>query len=505
MQKAKLILDLDYKIARVDDRLYSFFVEHLGRCVYNGVYEPGHPTADGAGFRSDVKELARRLRIPLIRYPGGNMVSGFNWEDSVGPRELRPRRLELSRTSIETNEVGLHEFFDYAKDLGSDLIYAVNLGTRGPAEARDLIEYTNHRGGTYYSDMRRKNGREEPFNIKTWCLGNEMDGPWQMCHKTAQEYGAIARETAKMMRWVDKDIELIAVGSSGTELPTYGSWEMEMLDECYDYVDYVAFHRYFRNFETDSDSFLAWNVDLEAMIHTLVSICDAMKGKKRSKKTLNLSFDEWNVLHRIDVENHPERLSMPLKKDEWTVAPRLIEHTYTFEDALCMTFLMHTMLRHADRLKIACLAQMVNVIAPIMTEPGGGCWVQSIYWPLQRVSEYGRGESILPVLTSPKGECKAYGDVDLIDACCVRHDDQSLTFFVASRAKEEIELDVDLRSAGNVRVTAHEILSCSDMNAYNSLEHPDAVCMRSIECEPMDGGKLSLVIPPMSWHVIQIA
>ena len=257
MQKAKLILDLDYKIARVDDRLYSFFVEHLGRCVYNGVYEPGHPTADGAGFRSDVKELARRLRIPLIRYPGGNMVSGFNWEDSVGPRELRPRRLELSRTSIETNEVGLHEFFDYAKDLGSDLIYAVNLGTRGPAEARDLIEYTNHRGGTYYSDMRRKNGREEPFNIKTWCLGNEMDGPWQMCHKTAQEYGAIARETAKMMRWVDKDIELIAVGSSGTELPTYGSWEMEMLDECYDYVDYVAFHRYFRNFETDSDSFLA--------------------------------------------------------------------------------------------------------------------------------------------------------------------------------------------------------------------------------------------------------
>lgn len=196
---------------------------------------------------------------------------------------------------------------------------------------------------------------------------------------------------------------------------------------------------------------------------------------------------------------------MPRKEDAWSVAPRLIEHTYTFEDALCMAFLMHTMLRHADRLKIACMAQLVNVIAPIMTVPGGGTWVQSIYWPLQRISEYGRGESILPVLRSPKGECRTYGDVDLLDASCIRHDDGSLTLFVASRAKEAIELDVDLRSAGDVKVTGHEVMHCDDLGAYNTVENPDAVSMRSVPCEKMDAGKLSLHISPTSWHVIQLA
>ncbi|MDD3336072.1 MAG: alpha-L-arabinofuranosidase C-terminal domain-containing protein [Eubacteriales bacterium] len=408
MQKAQMIIDADYQIARVEDRLYSFFVEHMGRCVYNGLYEPTHPSADANGFRGDVKELVRSLHIPAIRYPGGNMVSGFDWEDSVGPVERRPRRLELSRTSIEPNTVGLSEFYDYAEEVGAKLIYAVNLGTRGPEEARNLIEYTNHRSGSYYSDLRRANGREQPFGIKTWCLGNEMDGSWQMCHKTAREYGAVARETAKIMRWVDPKIELIAVGSSGMELPTYGQWELDMLDECYEQIDYVAFHRYFRNTETDSASYLASSVSLDEMIRTLTSICDATKGKKHSKKQLHLSFDEWNVLHRTDVERHPERLSMPRPEDAWAVAPALIEHTYTFEDALCMGFLLNTLIRHADRVKIACLAQLVNVIAPIMTRVGGSAWVQSIYWPLLRVSEYGRGVALLPQLKSPVGDCSAY-------------------------------------------------------------------------------------------------
>lgn len=504
MQKCRMILDGDYRIGPVDERLYGYFVEHLGRCVYDGLYEPDHPLADRNGFREDVKRLVRQLQIPAIRYPGGNMVSGFCWEDSVGPKALRPRRLELSRASIETNQVGLHEFFDYAQEVGAKLIYAVNLGTRGPEQARDLIEYTNHPGGTLYSDMRRKNGREAPFGIKTWCLGNEMDGPWQMCHKTAREYGAIARETAKMMRWVDPKIELIAVGSSGTELPTYCGWEMDMLDECYQQIDYVAFHRYFRNVEMDSESFLASSVSLEEQIHTLVSICDAMKGKLRSRKQVNLSFDEWNVLHRVDVEHHPERLSMPQPKDQWTVAPRLIEHSYTFEDALCMSFLMNVMLRHADRLKIACLAQLVNVIAPIMTRKGGGLWTQSIYWPLLRYSQYGRGVSLLPVITSPRGDSKQYGEYPLLDCSCVLHDDGTATLFVSSRSREIIELDADLRALGSLRMTGYEVMHCDDANACNTENMPDRVVMQAKPCVQPDNGRLTMDIGPMSWNVIQL-
>lgn len=497
-----MILDADYQVGHIDERIYSYFVEHMGRCVYHGLYEPNHPTADASGFRGDVKELVRSLHIPTIRYPGGNMVSGFQWEDSIGPREQRPRRLELSRTSIETNEVGLHEFYDYAEDVGAHLIYTVNLGTRGPAEARDLIEYTNHPGGSLLSDLRRKNGREAPFDIKTWCLGNEMDGNWQMCHKTAREYGATARETAKMMRWVDPNIELIAVGSSGCNLPTYGSWEWEVLDECYDQVDYVAFHRYFRNVEEDSASFLASSVDLEDMIHTLISICDGMKGKKHSGKRIYLSFDEWNVLHRTDVENHPERLSMPLPRDRWSVAPALIEHVYTFEDALCVGFLLQTILRHADRLKIACLAQLVNVIAPIMARPDGGAWVQSIYWPLKYVSDFGRGVSIMPVIDSPMGVCKAYGNVPLLDGSCVLHEDGSVALFIGSRSKEETELEIDMRSMGKLRMTRHDVLHCDDMNACNTEERPHTVSMRTTALQNMEGGKLRLIIPAMSWHTV---
>ena len=504
MQHANIILDGDYVIGRVDERLYGAFAEHMGRCIYNGLYEPGHPLADADGFRKDVLKLVRDLGVPVIRYPGGNMVSGFEWEDSVGPVELRPRRLELSRASVETNEVGLHEFYSFASKAGSELIYTVNLGTRGPADARNLIEYTNHTGGTLYSDMRRKNGREEPFGIRTWCLGNEMDGYWQIGHKNARAYGETARETARLMRMVDPGIELIAVGSSGTDLPTYCGWEMDMLDECYDQVDYVAFHKYFRNNGTDRDSFLASSVQLDGMIRTLIAVCDAMKGKKKSKKPLYLSFDEWNVLHRTDVERFPEQLSMPLDRDRWTVAPPLIEHTYTFEDALCVSFLLITMLHHADRLKIACMAQLVNVIAPIMTRVGGPAWTQTIYWPLERFSRYGRGESLRPVIASPMGESLQHGPYPLLDAACVRSEDGTLTLFIASRAREMIETALDLRCLRHSKMLLHEVLHHRDPDAGNTETQPGEVVMRPAETVQPDQGRLLLPVGPMSFHVIRL-
>ncbi|MBR4080453.1 MAG: alpha-N-arabinofuranosidase, partial [Clostridia bacterium] len=288
MKKATMIMDRDYAIGTIDKRIYGSFIEHLGRAVYGGIYEPDHPTADKNGFRRDVIDMVRRLNVPVVRYPGGNFVSGFNWEDSIGPRGERPRRLDLAWGTTETNAVGLHEFVDWAKQANTEVMYAVNLGTRGGDAARNVVEYANHRSGTYWSDLRVKNGAKDPFGIKLWCLGNEMDGPWQMGQKTAYEYGRAANEAAKMMKWVDPSIELVACGSSGFGMPTFGDWEYTMLTECYDQVDYVSLHRYYGNPTNDTPDFLARSMDLDDFIKTVVSICDAVRGKKHARKRLNL-------------------------------------------------------------------------------------------------------------------------------------------------------------------------------------------------------------------------
>ena len=304
MRKAKLVLDKDYAVSAVDRRIYGSFVEHLGRCVYTGIYEPGHPQADEQGFRRDVMELVRNLNVPIVRYPGGNFVSGFRWEDAIGPKEQRPRRLDLAWKTTETNEVGIHEFTSWAKKAGSDVMYAVNLGTRDPADARNVVEYANHRGGSYWSDLRAKNGAKDPFHIKLWCLGNEMDGPWQMGSKTAYEYGRVANEAAKMMKWTDDSIEVVACGSSSTTMKTFGEWEYTVLSECYENVDYVSLHRYYGNPHNDTPDFLASTMDLEDFIRTVASICDAVKGKKHSKKRVNLSLDEWNVWYHSHAQDN---------------------------------------------------------------------------------------------------------------------------------------------------------------------------------------------------------
>ena len=391
MRKARLVLDKDYVISPIDKRIYGSFVEHLGRCVYTGLFEPGHPNADEEGFRRDVLELVRQLNVPVIRYPGGNFVSGFDWEDSVGPRELRPRRLDLAWKTTDPNTFGLHEFASWAKKANSSVMYSVNLGTRGPADAQHVVEYANHPGGSKWSDLRVKNGAKDPFDIKLWCLGNEMDGPWQTGQKTAYEYGRIANEAAKMMKWTDDSIELVACGSSSSEMKTFGDWEYTVLSECYDNVDYISLHRYYGNPSNDTADFLASSVNLEDFIRTVASICDAVKGKKHSKKRVHLSLDEWNVWY------HSNQQDQDLYKQEpWGTALPLLEDVYNFEDALLVGLMLITILRNADRVKIACMAQLVNVIAPIMTRPGGGAWKQTIFWPLMQASLYGRAKASSP-------------------------------------------------------------------------------------------------------------
>lgn len=434
--QGKLTIDPSNQIAKVDDRLYSSLIEHLGRAVYEGLYDPDSPQADKDGIRQDVVKAVKDLNIDLVRYPGGNFVSGFNWEDSVGPKDQRPTRLDLAWRSIETNQFGLHEFMKWTKQTGTRPDMAVNLGSRGIDAARNLIEYCNFPGGTYWSDLRKKNGAKEPFNIKTWCLGNEMDGDWQIGHKTAAEYGRLAHETAKVMRLVDPDIDLVVSGSSTREMATFGSWEETVLDHTYDDVDFLSLHRYYDNEENDLHNFLAKSVDFDEFISGIVAVCDAVKARKHSDKTLNLALDEWNVWyhsHKQDDETAP-----------WQQAPHLLEDHYNFEDALMVGTMLITLLKHADRVKIACLAQLVNVIAPIMTTKQG-IWLQSIFFPFMQVSKYGRGIALTPQQTADTYDSKDFKDVPYLDSMAVYNPDQNeVVIFAENKGEQAMDFTTTL-------------------------------------------------------------
>lgn len=472
--KAKINLDKDFTIGKVDKRLYGSFIEHLGRAVYGGIYEPGHATADKRGFRGDVLALVRELDVPIVRYPGGNFVSSFNWEDSVGPVDQRPRRLDLAWKSVEPNTFGLSEFADWAKAVNTEIMYAINLGTRGVDAARDLVEYCNHPGGSYWSDLRKQHGRSEPYGIKLWCLGNEMDGPWQVGQKTPDEYGRIAYETAKAIKLFDSSLELVACGSSNGQMPTFPQWEATVLEHCYDSVDYLSLHDYFRNLDDNLPDFLASSVGMDHFIDSVVATCDFVKAKKRSSKPMYLSFDEWNVWFHSNAADS--------KNEPWQVGPHLLEDVYTMEDALVVGCLLNVLLRHADRVKIACLAQLVNVIAPIMTVTGGAAWRQTIYWPLYYASLYGRGTSMALKVDCASYESKTYGQVPFLDASAVLSDDgKYLSVFCVNRGRESVDLDLQGAGFGELRLIDQEELVNSNMKATNTLAAQGEVTPRRVD------------------------
>lgn len=495
--RAKMVLDKAFEIAEVDKRIYGSFIEHLGRAVYGGIYDPDHPDANEDGFRKDVINLVNEIKLPIVRYPGGNMVSAYNWEDGVGPKEDRPRRLELAWRTIETNEVGTNEFMKWANEVNAEVMMAVNLGTRGIDAARNFIEYCNHPGGTFYSDLRKTHGVKDPYKIKTWCLGNEMDGPWQVGHKTADEYGRLALETAKAMRLVDPSIELVACGSSNSDMPTFPEWEATVLDHTYDAVDYISLHQYYGNRSGDSANYLAKSMDMDHFIETIIATCDYVKAKKRSKKTMNLSFDEWNVWYH---SNDQDRQIEP-----WEIAPPQLEDQYNFEDALLVGTLLITFLKHADRIKMACLAQLVNVIAPIMTENDGGAWKQTIFYPYMHASVYGRGVSLNPVIQSSKYDSKDYTDVPYLESAAVYNEEnEELTIFAVNRHLEEkLELECDIRSFESYKVIEHIVLENPDLKASNSVAHQQ-VKPHSNGDAGLQDGSLYARLPKASWNVIRL-
>jgi alpha-N-arabinofuranosidase len=500
METAKIVADPEFRVGVVDPRLYGSFIEHLGRAVYGGIYEPGHPTADDMGFRRDVLELVRELGTPIVRYPGGNFVSGYDWRDGVGPAFRRPRRLDLAWKTVETNEVGTDEFCEWARRAGTEVNLAVNLGTGGIDEARSLVEYCNHPGGSFYSDMRIANGYPEPHRVKTWCLGNEMDGPWQMGHKTADEYGRLAAGTAAAMKWVDPTIELVACGSSNRTMPTFGSWEATVLDHLYEHVEYISLHQYYHKVSGDLGTFLAQTIQMDDFIRSVIATSDYVRAKKHLKKQLYLSFDEWNVWYQNPIDREIT------EQKPWQVAPPLFEAPYTHEDALVVGLMLITLIRHADRVKIACMAQLVNTIAPISTITGGPAWRQTIYYPFLHASRFGRGTVLDLQICSPTYENEKYDAVPLLDAVAVLNEElEQMVVFAVNRGQEEpLLLEGDLRNIAGYRVVEHMVLAHTDPTARNTAALPNEVVPHLRGDAMLADGRLTAILPKLSWNVIRM-
>ncbi len=490
-----------YVIGPVQRRIFGSFVEHMGRCVYEGIYEPGHRASDSRGFRKDVLELARELGVTVIRYPGGNFVSGFRWEDSVGPIEQRPTRLDLAWKATDTNKFGLHEFIEWIHEVGAEPLLALNLGTRGTQDALNLLEYCNFPGHTEWSDKRIADGRTAPFNIRMWCLGNEMDGPWQLGNKSAQAYGQLASETAQAMKRFDKDLLLVACGSSHRTMPTFGRWEATVLDAAFDHVDYISLHAYYDPASADRQSYLCSAAEMEAMIVDVIATADHVAATHRSPKRLMLSFDEWNVAPHTGGEDASSVL-------EWTEEPRhLSEAIYTVDDAIVVGSLLITLLNHSDRIGIACQAQLANVLAPIMTEEDGRSWRQTIFYPFALMSRHSLGKVLNLRVESPLVETELFGRVESILATVTADDATgSINIFLVNRdAVNDCEVSIDLVGLGVFEIVEQVVLHDADPLATNSAENPERVLPRqAMTCAISSTGTIVVPSPARSWQMIRM-
>jgi len=499
-EAVRVYVDTRRTLAPLDRNLFGSFLEHLGRAIYEGIYDPGSKLSDANGIRKDVIDEVRQLGVPIIRYPGGNFVSGYNWLDGVGPKQDRPRVLDKAWNSLNSNQFGTNEFMAWCKAVGTLPLMGLNLGTGTPEEAAALVEYCNVEKGTRWSELRRKHGFAEPYKVKHWCLGNEMDGPWQIGHMTATQYGLKAQDAARQMRYVDPSLQLIACGSSGPLMPTYLEWDREVLEQCYDYVDGLSLHRYFANTPEDtggdSAKFLAMNLSMERQIAETLAVCDMVRGHKRSPKKFWLSFDEWNVWYRArtgDAVNGHEQ-----------EAPHLLEEVYNLEDALLVGGLINSLIRNADRVKIACLAQLINVIAPIMTN-SNGLLRQTIYYPYSWALQLARGSVLNLQVDSPGYEVSGMGQVPYLDvAGTVSSDDGKMSLFVLNRdLSKPHAIEVNWQDKAPSRALSAVLLTGDDLKASNSFDAPQRVSPRTLDKPSITGGRAKFEVPPRSYTVIQ--
>ena len=496
----RVYVDSRRTVAPLDRNLFGSFLEHLGRAIYQGIYDPASKLSDSNGLRKDVVDEIHQLGVPIVRYPGGNFVSGYNWLDGVGPKADRPRVLDKAWNSINSNQFGTNEFMTWCRAVGTEPLMGLNLGTGTPEEAAALVEYCNVEKGTKWSDLRRQHGFAEPYKVKRWCLGNEMDGPWQIGHMTATEYGLKAQDAARQMHYVDPSLQLIACGSSGPFMPTYLEWDREVLEQCYDYVDGLSLHRYFGNTAEDtggdSAKFLAMNLSMERQIAETVAVCDLVRGHKRSAKKLWLSFDEWNVWYRArsgDAVNGHEQ-----------EAPHLLEEVYNLEDALLVGGLINSLIRNADRVKLACLAQLINVIAPIMTNPNG-MLRQTIFYPYSWALQFARGSVLNLLVDSPAYEVSGMGQVPYLDlAGTIDPESGKVSLFVLNRDLSKAHaVEINWQDQAPARALSSVLLTGDDLKAFNSFDAPQRVLPRTLDKPSITGGRAKFEVPARSYAVIQ--
>jgi alpha-L-arabinofuranosidase len=494
MSDVRVVLDPAFPIGTVDRRLFGSFVEHMGRCVYGGVYEPGHPMADEDGLRKDVLALTAELGVTTVRYPGGNFVSNYRWEDGVGPRESRPVRRDLAWRSIETNQFGLNEYIDWSRKADIEPMMAVNLGTRGTADALDLLEYCNSTAGTAMADLRVAHGYRDPHDVKLWCLGNEMDGPWQIGHKTAEEYGRLAHETAMAMRRLDPTVQLVACGSSNAAMPTFGDWEATVLRHCYDVVDYISLHAYYEPHDGDVRSYLASGAGMDRFIEGVVATADYVRAAQKHSKQINLSFDEWNVWYQGDFAGEDSL--------EWAQAPRIIENTFDVTDAVVVGGLLISLLNHSDRVSMACQAQLVNIIAPIRAEPDRPAWRQTIFHPFARTAEHARGTALRVAVDAPPLPTAEYGTVDAVDVAATVDGAHGAVFLVNRMPDRELETEIQWHGLTGLTGVEHIAVADTDSTARNTLDAPDRVIPRAQRVTRVDGERITVTLPPASWNMV---
>ena len=492
---ARITLDNERVVGAISPFLFGGFAEHMGRCVYGGMYDPESPQADEQGFRRDVQAALREMGISILRYPGGNMLSGYDWRDGVGPKDQRPRRRELAWQSIETNQFGTNEFIEYCRATGIEPMLGVNMGTGTIADAAALVEYCNAPAGTKYADMRVAHGYKEPHNVKYWCVGNEMDGPWQIGHLSAEEYARKAREAAKMMRWQDPSLKLVLCGSSNTTMPTYPEWDRVVLEHCWNQVDYLALHYYAINDTDDTASYLAQAAQFESHLDTLGGLLRYVKAKLRSNHDVKLSWDEWNVWYK-------DRSG----RGNWQVAPPLSEEVYNLEDALVVAQWMSVFLRRCDILEIACLAQIVNTISPLTTTRDG-LLKQTTYYPFVLFGQHASGVALQPLTSAPEYDTPQFGAMSLLDvsASYDADKDRGAVFIVNRSQSESITTEVAWSGAAPGSVTGVYQLAGTDIKAVNTFEQPDTIVTRELATVPVDNGKISLTLPPLSFTVVATA
>jgi alpha-N-arabinofuranosidase len=499
-QPIRVDIDSRRRLAPLDRNLFGSFLEHLGRAIYEGIYDPGSNLSDANGFRKDVLDEVRKLGVPIIRYPGGNFVSGYHWQDGVGPKADRPRVLDKAWNTTDTNQFGINEFLAWSKLAGSQPLLGLNLGTGTPESAAALVEYCNIDKGTRWSDLRRKHGVADPWNVKTWCLGNEMDGPWQIGHMSATEYGEKATDAARQMHYVDPTLKLIACGSSNTNMPTYLEWDREVLEQCYDYVDAISLHRYYDNSKETggaSSKFLALNLTMDKQISEVAAVCDMVRGRRRSPKKLWLSFDEWNVWYRAR--------SGPAVDGNKQTAPHLLEEVYNLEDALLVGGLINSLLRNSDRVRIGCLAQLINVIAPIMTN-ASGLYRQTIFYPYSWALQYAHGAALeVLVETPPTYDVEGMDPVSYIDVAGTSNPaDGSTALFVLNRdlAKPR-QLEINWEGQGAGQLVAAVVLTGTDLKASNGFDAPQKVAPQVADKPVTNGNRTKIEVPPRSYSVFQ--